>query len=302
MNIKLPIYSLNIIDSISFQKCLIPKDKFPGNIIPGQWAKCFFTDSSSGKQYYAVAQTFPRADLSGLCYLDTIVSNYENTGNQKLLLENCMFLENKKEIEIMNVVFYLNPEYFIEHSSSFTKSYLEMLANIWLQQYHLTAECLIRDQFLLDNGIEFIYVEIEDSSNNCVYFTTDSTRVHVKNISLKYKVYNFNNINFDAKPFAKAQQELNDLIKIVHMQRSAKKLSLHMNINALVVGAVGSGKTSIVEQFLQDHHCNVFNIKVTSCLKQYPGETEAELRKIFKAACNFETRFKAKGEFLHFIF
>ncbi|XP_037818612.1 cell division cycle protein 48 homolog [Lucilia sericata] len=293
LNKNLLILPLNTIDNLSYQKCLIPKDKFPATATPGQWSKCYFKESTSERQNYAIAQIFPRPDIEEACYMDANVTNYHFNDDQQLTLKECHLLENPQEINQVSVFIKLNPEYFIKNSGFLTKTHLLELAKTLLQKYHLTHDSSIKDEFLLDNGVDYISIELEDYKDEGIYFITDTCNVIIKNISLTYNNFKRERLPLNVEPFSNVQQELQDLMKFVCMQRSHKRY-LNMSLNALVIGPVGSGKTTLVEEFLQNHRCNIFRIEIGNCLKQYPGETEAELRKIFKAASDFENKFKAK--------
>ncbi|XP_023292464.2 spermatogenesis-associated protein 5-like protein 1 [Lucilia cuprina] len=293
LNKDLLILPLNTIDNLSYQKCILPKDKFPATARPGQWSKCCFIESTSGSQNYAIAQIFPRHDVEGACYMDASVTHYSFNDYQQLTLKECQLLENPHEIEQVNVFIKLNPEYFVKNSEFLTKTHLFELAKTFLQKYHFTHDSSIKDEFLLENGIDCISIQLDNYTEEGIYFVTDASNVIIKNISLTYNNFKRERLSLNVEPFAIVLQELQDLIKFVRMQRSQKR-SLNMSLNALVVGPVGCGKTTLVEEFLQSHHCNIFRIEIGNCLKQYPGETEAELRKIFKAAIDFEHKFKAK--------
>lgn len=295
MQLKLPVLSLHQIDTISYQKCLIPINKFPANARPGQWAKCYLTGKVGGFQSYVIAQVFPRKELQDVCYIDKCVSTLDCQEQQDITLVKLELLEQTKEAKVVNVLYHLNAEYFIENSSKLNKSYLLEMAEILLQKYSLSDKCSVRDNDFQLNGIDFIQVEVEDTCENSVYMLTDETNVNIKNISLTCSTINKDFKSLMVKPFTQTAQELDDLMKILRLQRLQKR-SLRMSLNALLVGAVGSGKSSLVEEFLRRHNCNVFRVEMSNCLKQYPGETEAELRKIFKAACDFESKFKAKGK------
>lgn len=65
-------------------------------------------------------------------------------------------------------------------------------------------------------------------------------------------------------------------------------------LNALLVGAVGSGKSSLLAEFLRRHSCNCFYITASQVLRSYPGETEQELRTIFQSAHTFKERLHPK--------
>lgn len=291
-------FNLNIlpVDNIFYQKCLIPKDKFPSIAKPGQWAKCYFRNDLNKKiQNYAVAQIFPRDEMDQLCYLDTSVIGIDVVDDNPKFLEDIVLLQTKSKAKNMNIEFHLNSPYFVNNSCHITNSGLLQLAKIILQKYQITNKCLVKDSYFLSHGVDSLYIEIIDGANeNTCYNAANDTLVNIKNVcianDLFYKKLNCLNIH----PFTSARKELDNIIKLAKFQQTHKH-SLRLNLNVLLVGAVGSGKTTLVEKFLKDHRCNVFPIEITQCLKQYPGETESELRKIFKAACDFERTFQSEG-------
>lgn len=297
MQLKLPVLPLHKIDTLSYQKCLIPIDKFPTNARPGQWAKCYLTGKDgTNLQSYIVAQIFPRKELQNVCYMDKCVTYLYDDHNDKVItLDKLELLDEIKECKTVKVLYQINPEYFVENSTKFNKLYLLEMTQILLQKYYLSKKCCIKDFDFQMNGIDSVLVEMEETCDNSVYILTDNTNLNIENIALTCNINNKDLETLMVKPFIQAAQDLDDLIKLVRLQRLQKR-SLCMSLNALLVGAVGSGKSSIVEEFLRRHKCNVFRIEMSNCLKQYPGETEAELRKIFKAAGDFESKFKAKGK------
>ena len=291
-------FNLNILplDNIYYQKCLIPKAKFPSNARPGQWAKCYFRDGLNKEvQNYAVAQIFPRDDMGEVCLLDTSITEVDIIHDRPLVLENIVLLKTKNQVENINVIFHLNSQYFVNNSSRITKSGLQEIVQIVLQKYHICNKCLVKDSYFKSYGIDSLYIEIPGDANEDVCYTaTDDTLVNVRNVRMANGLLNKELNCLDVEPFATARKELDNIIKILRYQHSQKR-ALRLNLNVLLIGAVGSGKTTLVDTFLKDYRCNVFHIEITKCLKQYPGETEAELRKIFKAACDFERTFQCEG-------
>lgn len=298
MSLNLRILPLTTIENFVIQKCLLPKEHFPVTAPPGQWSKCYFHETTNYKQNYAVCQIFPREDGESVCYLDTCVSSglYINEENQWILDKIEILKNHLLELKKVDVVFHINPEFCINNINSLTKSNLNDLAQILLQKYQLTKSCFIKDSEMQEcSGIDSISIDIkDDSEGGNIFLITDDTFINITNILLTPKLKPMDLIPLNVPCFHKARQDLNDLIEIVKLQRSSSK-SFRVGLNILLVGPVGCGKTTLVEEFLRQYRCNVFRINTGNVMKQYPGETEAELRKIFKAACHFEKNIKSKG-------
>lgn len=291
-------FNINILplDNIYYQKCLIPRDKFPSSARPGQWAKCYFRDSlNKAYQNYAVAQIFPRDDIGKVSFLDTSITEVDIIHDRPMVLENIVLLKAKSKVEEINVIFHLNSQYFVNNSSRITKSGLQEMAQVILQKYHICNKCLVKDSYFKSYGVDSLYIEIPgDANEDTCYTVTDGTLVNVRNVRMSNGLFDKELHCLNVDPFITARKELDNIIKILKFKHIQKR-ALRLNLNVLLVGAVGSGKTTLMETFLKDHRCNVFHIEITQCLKQYPGETEAELRKIFKAACHFESTFQCEG-------
>lgn len=287
------ILPLATLENIVVQKCLIPNEKFPVTARPGQWAKCYFHELDNTKQNYAVCQLFPRDDEDCLCYLDTSVCSGIFNDDKQLFLDDIKVLDEVSELSVVNVIFHINPVYCINNDKTLSKSFLNDLAQILLQKYHLTNSCVIRDTDLIDSGIDFVSVHI-DSGGNGNFVITDETFVNVENVLLTKKPFVSDQIPLNVPIFQETRQNLEDFMGVARMQRY-RTGQFRTSLNVLIVGPVGCGKSTLVEDFLQHHQCNVFRIAAGNVMKQYPGETEAELRKIFKAACQFEHKFKSRG-------
>ncbi|XP_075161796.1 ATPase family gene 2 protein homolog B [Haematobia irritans] len=292
----LQILPLRTVENFVSQKCLLPKDKCRSILRPGQWAKCWFHPvGQPNKRNFAICQIYPRnTDEDAVCYMDLSVCKFH--GNDQLLAfdEITPLNSNGTHLEEVHVSFYLLPN-SVQNILSLSIEHLQSMAQILLQEYNLSADCIVSNQELHKRGVGYIEVRVNDDMEDKLnYVVRDATKIHIDNVmlskSFERNVFDF----FDISPFKRARRELDDLMSMAQLQRCSSNPQ-RMSLNALIVGPVGSGKTSLIEDFLNHYNCNVFRITTTSILKQqYPGEAETELRKLFRSAKHFNTRFKPR--------
>uniref|UniRef100_A0A1I8QEF3 AAA+ ATPase domain-containing protein n=1 Tax=Stomoxys calcitrans TaxID=35570 RepID=A0A1I8QEF3_STOCA len=296
MSGSLYILPLESVDNFVSQKCLLPKDRFPQGGRPGQWAKCWFSPiDQPTMRNFAVCQIFPREQGEmTMCYMDMSICQCRSKSlDQRFVLDDIVLMdENEIQLRQIEVSFSLTPN-DIKGLISLTKVNLKAMATILLQEYHFSAKCFARSHDLERRGIDGIYVESKELNDNLTFTISDDTEIRIQDITLSNRSgvrgFDFNAVG----PFQRVRRELENMVSAVKLQRKTL-WSQRMSLNALIVGVVGSGKTSLVDDFLQHHRCNVFRVTSLSVAKQYPGEAEAELRSIFKAAQHFEAQLKPK--------
>lgn len=295
MSINLRILPLRTVEHYSSQKCLIPREKFSQICRPGLWAKCWFHSTACNEfKNFSICQVFPRnGDDNSVCYLDLSVCKImlQNEDHQ-LILDNIEPLNEKDGVvRDIRVSYVLSSE--TKMIDSISKSFLAEMTQLLLQEFHLSKSCVVMSPEFQRNGVEGVCIDVSEFNDQDTFTITDDVAIQINNICLNAN-HSINKIvHFEASSFAKARQELDDLMHAVQIQRDSSP-SKRMALNSLIVGPVGCGKSYLLEDYLHYYRCNVFRVK-TNVLKQYPGETEMELRRIFKAAQHFETHFKPKG-------
>uniref|UniRef100_A0A1B0FJU5 AAA+ ATPase domain-containing protein n=1 Tax=Glossina morsitans morsitans TaxID=37546 RepID=A0A1B0FJU5_GLOMM len=130
------------------------------------------------------------------------------------------------------------------------------------------------------------------------FIVNDQSLINLKECFIKSK--QICEPRLELKTYTQVQQELNEFMTLVQLQRS-QKLRLRIPLNLLVRGASGCGKTALLETWLKDQQCNVFRINSLQIVQPLPGDSEVQIRKIFQAAISFEKHFKSKGATVIFL-
>ncbi|XP_073842359.1 ATPase family gene 2 protein homolog B [Musca autumnalis] len=301
--INLPILPLKCLQNNVFQKCLLPRNVLNEiGASPGDWAKCWFHLVENENLNFGLCQLFPRdGDADSVCYLDVTVCKFMPPRNdeQQQMLDHIELMQRNNEIplEEVEISFSLSAD-GIMSLSSIPRTSLRDIALILLQPYHFCTSCMVISPELQRIGIDYISIQINSNNNSSRFVLTDNTKVifgNISNISLT-NYYECRNLTCfgGVSAFKKARKELDDLMETATIHRGSKSSHI-MNLNILLVGAVGCGKTSLVEDFFFQNMCNVFRLKTSNLIKQYPGEAETELRNFFKNVKYFNDNFPSKG-------
>ncbi|XP_061402455.1 ATPase family gene 2 protein homolog B [Musca vetustissima] len=237
---------------------------------------------------FALCQIFPRdGDADSVCYLDVTVCKFMSM-NDKLVLNKIELLDRNEEIPLqeLEVSFHINANNIL-NLTSLPRTFLIDMAQNLLQAYHLCTTCIVVDTEFQRIGVDYISIEIRNVSNYSRFIVTEETKITVANISLANYDKDRNFVCSDVPTFNTVHKQLDDLMEIAKIQKESSRSSQRMNINALVVGSVGCGKTFLIEDYLHQRICNVFRLKSSNLIKQYPGEAEMELRHFFKSVTFF---------------
>uniref|UniRef100_A0A1B0AQ84 AAA+ ATPase domain-containing protein n=1 Tax=Glossina palpalis gambiensis TaxID=67801 RepID=A0A1B0AQ84_9MUSC len=307
MDLDLSILPLECVENLVKQKCLISKSKFPKNLYPGCWAKCRIVSKQSEKleDHFGICQIFPRAECNdNVCYLDASVHSLKQVQGDRVIYKltrlECLQLPIK-QVKAIDLNVYLIPEVYISKFHLITKSYLRQILQILLQNFHLHDTCYIRSSELLECGIDSIKIiggTDNDDREMEFFIINDQCLINLKECFIKSK--QICEPCLELKTYTQVQQELNEFMNLVQLQRS-QKVSLRIPLNLLVRGATGCGKTALLETWLKDQQCNVFRITSLQIVQPLPGDSEIQIRKIFQAAINFEKHFKSKGATVIFL-
>lgn len=302
MDLNLSVLPLECVENLVKQKCLISKSKFPKNLSPGCWAKCRIVCNQSEEleDHFVICQIFARAEYNdNVCYLDASVHSLKQIQSDRIIYKiarlECLHLP-VKQVKAIDLIVYLIPELYIYKAHLITKSYLRQILQIILQNFHLHNTCYIRSSELLECGIDSIKIVggTDDDDDEVEFFIiNDQSLINLKECFIKSK--QICEPRLELKTYTQVQQELNEFMTLVQLQRS-QKLCLRIPLNLLVRGASGCGKTALLETWLKDQQCNVFRINSLQIVQPLPGDSEVQIRKIFQAAISFEKHFKSKGK------
>ncbi|XP_037722241.1 cell division control protein 48 homolog B [Drosophila subpulchrella] len=270
-----PAFPLSLLDDSDLepQRCYVPAVGDP----PGTgWCRCHLSDGS-----YAVCWVTPRAGSETCCFLDGMVtssSQFSPTNQRLVLLEPLKLVSCLARIPCVVTVtqeLLQRPQVSLED--------LEDDVRVFLRHLKLTKGCSVQHRRLAQLGIASVEI-IEApgvAGDECFEISRDAELLLVDTrlgmpypliSKLKYLPYSF-------------EQPMEDLEQLLEASRSG--FSYRFPTTALVVGPVGCGKSRLLGEFLHRHNCNCFYITASQVLRSYPGETEEELRRIFKAAETF---------------
>ncbi|XP_017859469.1 PREDICTED: spermatogenesis-associated protein 5-like protein 1 [Drosophila arizonae] len=271
------ILPLNLLDKseLELQRCLIPYQEDGVVTINGAWCKCVLEDGS-----YTVCRVEQRAGAERSCFVDGLVASAGFvTNKQRVRCLEPLALATNVERVICTV--HITEQLLRRPQISLEQLHQDVA--IFMRHLKLMKGCHVQHERLLKLGIASI--EICDvlgpdlASNSCFELTTlEISDVHLPAATTLPRIKRFQPHGFEA-PLQALEQLL---------QSSRRAQFKGLPLNALLVGAVGSGKSCLLAEFLHRHNCNCFNITASQVLRSQPGETEAELRRIFHSAHSFQ--------------
>ncbi|XP_055384596.1 ribosome biogenesis protein SPATA5L1 [Condylostylus longicornis] len=289
-NINLNICDILDIRENGFQKCLIPNEYFDGYVQVGTLAKC---ETDKGEIFFCYLFSLKNNFSAQHCFLDDSVqigSKFrKRTGGKLLKIVACK--EEIMQHKILNVEIEINKHFF---EISLSANDLKDIIKVWLQKFTLYGDCTVNgDEFLKSLGIENILVF---SLSNVPYQVNMQTDIIVKNVF--YNEFKLKKSVLKGLDYVSA--ELNNLMNSFNMQKKVN-WKRKPSLNALIIGSSGCGKTSVCQNWFLENECNVFNIRPSEIMRQYPGETEEILRKIYSNAKIFVKSFTTRSPTVIFI-
>lgn len=257
------------------QRCYIPAQQAPETI--GHWCKCVLQDGS-----YSVCRVAQRAGRETCCFLDNIVAS---AGFQhiKQHLSRLEILDCTNEVQEISCIVTINEQ--LLQRPQISREELRADLRIFLRYLKLVKSCQVQHARLLELGIVSIEIKAEGLTDNSCLELTPETRLHIEDVRLCLSATLPSISKYLPHGFEAPIEKLENLLRSSH-RAQFKGLPL----NALLVGAVGSGKSCLLGEFLRRNRCNCFYITASQVLRSYPGETEQQVRQIFEAAHTFKER------------
>ncbi|XP_030567860.1 spermatogenesis-associated protein 5-like protein 1 [Drosophila novamexicana] len=275
------ILPLDLLDNCELepQRCYIPEQLD----WTGTWCKLLLDDGS-----YVVARPAQRAAAETCCFVDTVVASPGFMANKQRLcrLESLTLATNVVQWVACTVSIterlLQRPQLALEQ--------LQQDVRIFLRHLKLIKGCAVQHARLLELGIASIEIsEVQGMDLTCrsCFQLTHETPLRILDVRLATATCLPRLERYQPYGFEAPLQALEQLL------RSAQRAEFRgLPLNALLVGAVGSGKSCLLAEFLRRHSCNCFHITASQVLRAQPGETESELRRIFQAAHTFQQRLR----------
>ncbi|XP_054735175.1 ribosome biogenesis protein SPATA5L1 [Anastrepha obliqua] len=284
---------LEFIQENVYQKCLLPKNVFKTcRIHPGDWMKCMVAKGELNG--FVLCQIYPRDIDPKCCYMDTCVGTLTSADVEYSLNSLETIACHTLPIENVEVTLEVTEHFFNRRLRKLSANTLEITIKGTLASLHLSVGCAVRTADAVSLGISAIYIDsCSNADENTIFQIDSSTAVHIKNIHIGQN----SNINC-TMPFFKygyefAWNELEDLLSLLKLQKIQNKTKgLRPQLNVLLSGSPGCGKTTMLRAFLAEYKFNCFHIATD--LQQYAGETEAELRSVFNNALHLHNELKSK--------
>lgn len=271
------ILPLSLLDNSEYesQRCYIPAQHAPETI--GHWCRCVLQDGS-----YSVCRVAQRAGRETCCFLDNIVASVGFQHKQQHL-SRLEILKCTDGVQDISCFVTINEQ--LLQRPQISREELRDDLRIFLRYLKLVNGCQVQHSRLLELGIVSIEIKAEGSPDNSYFELTPDTRLQIEDVRLCLSATLPNISNYLPYGFEAPMESLENLL------RSAQRAQFTgLPLNALVVGAVGSGKSCLLGEILRRNHCNCFYITASQVLRSYPGETEQQLRQIFEAAHTFKQR------------
>ncbi|KAH8380436.1 hypothetical protein KR009_010683 [Drosophila setifemur] len=282
--LDLPTFPLALLSDSDHdpQRCLVPNVGEP--TISG-WCRCCLSDAS-----YAVCRVLPRAGSETCCFLDGTVASapgFSLTNQRLIKWEPLKLVPSVERLYCMVTIteeLFQRPQVSLDH--------LQDDVRVFLRHLKLTKGCSVQHRRLKQLGIASVEIldppgvsedECFEVSRSCHLQVVD-TRLRMPNsllsITSKYLPHGF-------------EESLEALHKLVGS--SGIGFSHKFPATALIVGPVGCGKSRLLGEFLRRNSCNGFYITASQVIRSYPGETEEELTRIFRAAQIFKEQLRPQS-------
>ncbi|KAH8377246.1 hypothetical protein KR093_004443 [Drosophila rubida] len=258
------------------QRCFIPAQHKLD--VQGNWCKCVLQNGS-----YAICRVSPREAKETCCFLDDVVTSGKFTAtNQRISHIEPLTLYG--EVAQVSCIVTIN-EHLLQRPQISLEDLREDL-HIFLRHLKLIQGCHVKHARLQQLGIASVEVcDVPGVKHTQCFELQRDTPLNIVDVRLAApaalpRLQHYHSQGFEG-PLQALEQVLN----------SAGKQQLQgLPLNALLVGPVGCGKSSLLAEFLQRHNCNCFYVTASQVLRSYPGETEQQLRNIFQAAHTFKQR------------
>ncbi|XP_030386067.1 spermatogenesis-associated protein 5-like protein 1 [Scaptodrosophila lebanonensis] len=237
------------------------------------WAKCLLQDDS-----YAICRVLARAGTETCCFMDDFVTSTPHFNVNNKRLTKIVPLTTVNRVEKVACVLTITAE--LLQRSQISVEDLRDDVHSFLRYLMLTKGCVVQHKRLKQLGIASVEIfEVPDLEENECFELKRDTNLLIVDVRLELSQALPTTFTFYPHGFECALQALEDLLSTSRSDQG-KELPL----NALIVGAVGIGKSTLLAEFMRRHRCNCFYVTASQVLRAYPGETEEELRKTFEAA------------------
>lgn len=271
------ILPINLLDKseLELQRCYIPYQEDGVITINGTWCKCVLEDGS-----YTICHVEQRAGAEKSCFVDDVVASAGFVAKKQRV---CCLEPLAPTTNVERVVCNVNITEQLLQRAQISLEQLHQDVATFLRHLKLMKGCFVQHARLLKLGIASIEIcDVQGTdlaSNSCFELTT----LEIFDVRLPAATTLPRIKRFQPHGFEEPLQALEQLLQSIRRPQF-KGLPL----NALLVGAVGSGKSCLLAEFLHRHNCNCFNITASQVLRSQPGETETELRRIFHSAHSFQ--------------
>ncbi|KAH8419299.1 hypothetical protein KR222_004218 [Zaprionus bogoriensis] len=276
------ILPLSLLDNSEFepQRCYIPAEPLQHAL--GRWCKCVLHDGS-----YAVCRVTQRAGSETCCIVDDVVASPDFQANRQRLVR-LEPLTRVTGVERISCIVNISEQLLQRPQISVAE--LREDVRIFLRHLQLVPGCRVQHRRLLALGIVSVEIgEVQSAAltNSSCFELQPHTALHIEDVRLALDTALPRLSNYLPFGFEAPLQALDELLS------SARRAQLQgLPMNALLVGAVGSGKSCLLGEFLRRHKCNCFYVTASQVLRSYPGEAEQQLRHIFQAAHTFRERLR----------
>ncbi|XP_036337043.1 spermatogenesis-associated protein 5-like protein 1 [Rhagoletis pomonella] len=282
---------LELIENNVYQKCLLPKEIFKASgFHPGDWVKC--TVAKRSTHGFSICQVYPRDIEAKCCYMDNIVGTFVSVEIEDRLI-NIISIKTYC-IEHVEISLELTANFFNSRLRKSLPNILSITAKQILASLYLSVGCAVRTADAARLGISAIYIDsCSNADENAIFQLDSNTKVHIRDFHIGTKPNVYGPPPFFKHGYELAWNELEDLVAASKLGNNQKNTNgIKPQLNVLLCGPPGCGKTSLVNAFLVKYNFNCFHIGTD--LQQYAGETEASLRKMFDNALHLQSNLKPK--------
>ncbi|CAD7004697.1 unnamed protein product [Ceratitis capitata] len=290
------VLPLELIEDNTFQKCLLPNEIFKkSGIHPGSWMKCMVKGVGYNKCY--ICQVYPRDIDRKSCYIDYAVGSAPIAELPETLYKLEAVDTYQQRVNSVNITLEITETFFKSRLRKYDLSMLNATTKQIMAQHYLSVGCAVRTKTAESFGITAINIdECSELNKDYIFQLESQTKVLIWNFIVKHRTVITNETPFFKHGYEFVWNELKDLLtsaKLKEIQSKCKSIRPHLN--ALLIGPPGCGKTLLIKAFMEEFNCNCFHISTDNVLHEYPGEAEAQLRKVFENAIHLTTKLKSKN-------
>jgi hypothetical protein len=287
-------------DITSPQKCHLPLELFPCTVPKSSFVIC---QSSKNRNYICKLYSYKNLSPQHHCQLDKSVEILPAMVENYIEYKHEMCNRNDEGLHALELVNFTTSLPFrrvsvdiiikssdINYNLLTSHKKMEEIVGEILGFFTFHEKCLITTSWLDSTyGISEIILNETACGSPKQLGSVDPTDcvVEIDNIYFENLAHSLN-VRKTLGGLSEPSVALNNFV-LVNKEYSQNSMTSKPSCQVLVVGPCGSGKSSLIENLARQHNCFMITLKSHDVIRAHPGETEAQLRKVFENVRNFKS-------------